>query len=265
MSEKTASIEAKELTRVYTRGIEEVVSVNSVSFRIEKGDFVSIIGPSGSGKTTLVNLLGCLDNPTAGSLYLEGRPIFGDGRRLSEKALTKIRRETFGYIFQNFYLIPTLTVMENVVLPLTFYRKPETDKEAERLLALLGIDHRKDHLPGQISGGEMQRVAIARAMVNKPEILLADEPTGNLDTKRSEEIVQVLKGLNHEVGLTVVMVTHNPELAAYADRIFRMKDGRITEADVDADPEEESSRVQVLDAYKYARAGSADHHSVREE
>ena len=265
MSESIASLETKELTRIYTRGIEEVVSVNNVSFRIEKGDFVSIIGPSGSGKTTLVNLLGCLDNPTAGSLHVEGRPIFGDGKRLSEKELTKIRRETFGYIFQSFYLIPTLTVLENVVLPLTFYRKPDTENEAEKLLSLLGIDHRKDHLPGQISGGEMQRVAIARAMVNKPKILLADEPTGNLDTKRSEEIVQVLKGLNHEVGLTVIMVTHNPELAAYADRMFEMKDGRIAEVDIDADHLGESPRVQALEAYKHVKASRTDHRSIKEE
>ena len=174
--------------------------MNDVSLQINKGDFVSIIGPSGSGKTTLVNLLGCLDNPTSGELFLGDRTIFGGGKRLSERELTKIRRETFGYIFQNFYLIPTLTVLENVMLPLTFYRKPGTEDEAVKLLELLGMDHRKNHLPGQISGGEMQRVAIARAMVNKPEILLADEPTGNLDTKRSAEIVRVLKELNEEVG-----------------------------------------------------------------
>ncbi|MBA4418294.1 MAG: ABC transporter ATP-binding protein [Syntrophus sp. (in: bacteria)] len=232
MSEKGVSIEATGLTRIYTRGIEEVVSVNNVSFQINKRDFVSIIGPSGSGKTTLINLLGCLDNPTAGELRLEGRPIFGSGKPLSERALTKIRRETFGYIFQNFYLIPTLSVRENVMLPLTFYRKAGTENEADKLLVLLGIDHRKDHLPGQISGGEMQRVAIARAMVNKPEILLADEPTGNLDTKRSEEIVQVLLKLNRDVGLTVIMVTHNQELARYAGRMLEMKDGHISEIKV---------------------------------
>ena len=229
MNEHTAAIEATELTRIYTRGIEEIISVNNVSFRINKGDFVSITGPSGSGKTTLLNLLGCLDNPTSGFLYLGDRMVFGGKKRLSERELTLMRREAFGYIFQNFYLIPTLSVIENVLLPLTFYRKPDTAGEAEKLLTLLGIDHRKDHLPGQISGGEMQRVAIARAMVNKPEILLADEPTGNLDTKRSEEIVTVLKGLNRDVGLTVVMVTHNPELARYADRIFEMKDGLLQE------------------------------------
>jgi putative ABC transport system ATP-binding protein len=227
MSQNETSIETKNLTKIYHRGIEEITSVNNVSFSIDKGDFVSIIGPSGSGKTTLINLLGCLDNPTAGELYLRGREIFGGSKNLSERELTKIRRETFGYIFQSFYLIPTLTVRENVMLPLTFFRKPGVEHETDRLLSLLGIEHRKDHLPGQISGGEMQRVAIARAMVNMPDILLADEPTGNLDTKRSLEIVQVLQELNRNVGLTVIMVTHNPELALYANRTLEMKDGQM--------------------------------------
>jgi len=228
MKQNGIMIETKDLTKVYTRGNEEITSVNSVSFRIDKGDFVSIIGPSGSGKTTLINLLGCLDNPTTGELHLGGRAIFGKARRLSERELTKVRRETFGYIFQNFYLIPTLTVRENVLLPLTFYRKPDTEHEADKLLRILGMEHRQDHLPSQISGGEMQRVAIARAMVNKPEILLADEPTGNLDTKRSAEIVEVLQGLNKSAGLTVIMVTHNPGLARYANRMFEMRDGRLS-------------------------------------
>jgi putative ABC transport system ATP-binding protein len=229
MSGNLASMEVKELTKVYLRGAEEITAVNRISLVINKGEFVSIIGPSGSGKTTLVNLLGCLDNPTSGELHLGGRPIFGKMKRLSERQLTRIRRETFGYVFQNFYLIPTLTVKENVLLPLTFYRKAEAETGADRLLNLLGIEHRKDHLPGQISGGEMQRVAIARAMVNKPEILLADEPTGNLDTKRSVEIVEVLRGLNRDVGLTIIMVTHNPTLARYADRMLEMRDGSISE------------------------------------
>ena len=227
MNENEAAMEAINLTKIYHRGIEEVVSVNNVSFSIDKGEFVSVIGPSGSGKTTLINLLGCLDNPSAGSLNLGGRSIFGQGERLSERELTMIRREAFGYIFQNFYLIPTLSVLENILLPLTFYCKPGAGKEASRLLKLLGIENRKDHLPGQISGGEMQRVAIARAMVNMPEILLADEPTGNLDTKRSSEIVDVLQDLNRQVGLTVVMVTHNQELARKASRILEMRDGEI--------------------------------------
>ncbi len=227
MSQNGIAIETKDLMKVYSRGSERIPAVNGVSLRIQKGEFISIIGPSGSGKTTLVNLLGCLDNPTSGEVYLGGQSIFGQGKRLSERELTKIRREMFGYIFQNFYLIPTLTVMENVILPLTFYRKPGTDDEAVRLLRLLGMDHRKDHLPGQISGGEMQRVAIARAMVNRPEILVADEPTGNLDTKRSGEIVEVLQELNRNGGLTIIMVTHNQELARHANRILEMKDGQI--------------------------------------
>jgi len=231
MSQKNISIEAINLKKVYLRGSEEIPAVNDVSMRINQGDFISIIGPSGSGKTTLINLLGFLDNPTSGELYLGGRSIFNHAKPLSERKLTKIRRETFGYIFQNFYLIPTLTVMENVVLPLTFYRKPGTENEAVKLLQLLGMEHRKNHLPGQISGGEMQRVAIARAMVNMPEILLADEPTGNLDTKRSAEIVQVLQELNRKVGLTIIMVTHNQDLARHADRMFEMKDGQIRQID----------------------------------
>jgi len=229
MSQNIIAIEAENLIKVYLRGSEKIPAVNDVSLRINKGDFISIIGPSGSGKTTLINLLGCLDNPTSGEIYLGGRPIFGNGKRLSERELTKIRREMFGYIFQNFYLIPTLTVMENVMLPLTFYRKPGTENEAVKLLRLLGMEQRKDHLPGQISGGEMQRVAIARAMVNMPEILLADEPTGNLDTKRSAEIVQVLQELNRKVSLTIIMVTHNQELARRADRMLEMRDGQVYE------------------------------------
>jgi putative ABC transport system ATP-binding protein len=228
MSEKTAALEAKGLTRLYYRGSEEIAAVRDVSLRIDQGEFVSFIGSSGSGKTTLVHLLGCLDNPTSGELLLGDRQIFsGNGRQLPERRLTEIRRDTFGYIFQNFYLIPTLTVRENVLLPLTFYRKPGAGNDVMGLLQLLGIDHRRDHLPGMLSGGEMQRVAIARALINSPEILLADEPTGNLDSKRSAEIVRILKELSREGGVTVIMVSHNLELAAQADRRFEMRDGAI--------------------------------------
>jgi len=223
------SITTHDLTKVYARGNEEIIPVNKISLNINRGDFASIIGPSGSGKTTLINLLGCLDNPTSGALHLGGHSICGNGNRLSERKLTKIRRGLFGYIFQNFYLIPTLTVMENVLLPLAFYKKRGTENEAVRLLKLLGMNHRNDHFPDQISGGEMQRVAIARAMVNKPEILLADEPTGNLDTQRSLEIITILQELNRKEGLTIIMVTHNQGLAKRAKRMLEMKDGRISE------------------------------------
>ena len=223
-------LKAQGLTRVYRRGSEEIQALDGVSLTILSGEFVSFTGPSGSGKTTLVNLLGCLDNPTGGELALAGEGIFGAGRIVAERELTRVRREVFGYIFQNFYLIPTLTVRENVAMPLAFYRKPGADGEVERLLRLLGMEHRMNHLPGQISGGEMQRVAIARALVNRPEILLADEPTGNLDSKRSGEIGEVLQDLNRNCGLTIVMVSHNPDLARLGGRLVEMRDGRAYES-----------------------------------
>jgi ABC-type lipoprotein export system ATPase subunit len=224
------SIEAADLRRVYVRGAERIAAVDGVSLTVRKGEFTSVVGPSGSGKTTLINILGCLDNPTSGRLVLEGREVFNDGRALSEARLTCIRREVFGYIFQKFYLVSTLTVLENVILPFTFYRKPGASKDVRELLRLLGIDHRAEHLPGQLSGGEMQRVAIARALVNKPQILLADEPTGNLDTKCTEGIGAILKHLNERTGVTIILVTHNPALARMAGRTIALRDGRIEAA-----------------------------------
>ncbi|RJP85242.1 MAG: ABC transporter ATP-binding protein [Desulfobacteraceae bacterium] len=221
------AISAENLTKIYTRGIEQVHAVDHISLDIRAGEFVSVVGPSGSGKTTLINVLGCLDNPTAGILTIDGRAVFTDGRSLSERQLTRIRRELFGYIFQKFYLIPTLTVEENIMLPFTFFRKDGASENVSRLLHLLGIERRKNHLPGQLSGGEMQRVAIARALVNNPRILLADEPTGNLDTARSEEIGQTLTELNQKQGLTIILVTHNPSLAQTAQRTITIHDGKI--------------------------------------
>ena len=222
-----ACLVARELVRTYRRGSEEIRAVDGVSLAIRRGEFVAVTGPSGSGKTTLVNLLGCLENPSGGELELVGRPIFGGGRTLTERELTRIRRRLFGYIFQSFYLIPSLTVRENVQLPLVFYRKTGVADETEKLLALVGLEKRAEHLPGQISGGEMQRVAIARALVNAPEILLADEPTGNLDTRRAREIGAILQELNEARGLTILLVTHNPGMAALAHRVVEMRDGRI--------------------------------------
>ena len=221
------ALDAERLRRIYRRGPEEIAAVDDVSLRIEAGSFTSIVGPSGSGKTTLINVLGCLDNPTSGRLALGGRVVFENGRGLSEAALTRIRRQVFGYIFQKFYLVPTLTVRENVILPFTFYEKPGAGGDIDRLLVRLGLEKRAGHLPGQLSGGEMQRVAIARALVNRPEILLADEPTGNLDTARSDEIGRLLRDLNAREGLTVLLVTHNPKLAALASRTVELVDGRI--------------------------------------
>ncbi|MCW5206259.1 ABC transporter ATP-binding protein [Desulfobulbus sp. F5] len=221
------SISAQNLTKVYRRGTEEIFAVNNISLEIKTGEYVAFIGPSGSGKTTLINILGCLDNPTSGSLIIAGRTIFGQKKAVSERELTKVRRELFGYIFQKFYLIPTLNVLENVLLPCTFYRKDATDDYAADLLHSLGMEKRMTHLPGQLSGGEMQRVAIARSLINRPKILLADEPTGNLDSARSEEISHVLHELNRKEGLTIILVTHNPALAKTADRIVELKDGKV--------------------------------------
>jgi ABC-type lipoprotein export system ATPase subunit len=222
-----AALEAEHLKRLYCRGPETIAAVDDISMRIDRGSFISIVGPSGSGKTTLINVLGCLDNPTSGRLALEGRVVFEGGRGLSEARLTRVRRDVFGYIFQKFYLVPTLTVLENVILPFTFYKKPGADEDVGRLLERLGLDKRADHLPGQLSGGEMQRVAIARALVNKPAILLADEPTGNLDTARSDEIGRLLQDLNAREGLTIILVTHNLKLAALAQRTIELRDGRV--------------------------------------
>jgi putative ABC transport system ATP-binding protein len=225
-----AAIEAEHLRRIYRRGTEEIAAVDDISLRIDRGSFTSVVGPSGSGKTTLINVLGCLDNPSSGTLRLGGRDVFADCKGLSEAKLTVIRREAFGYIFQKFFLVPTLTVIENVILPFTFYRKPGAEQDVERLLKALGLDRRADHLPGQLSGGEMQRVAIARALVNRPDILLADEPTGNLDTARSDEIGWILQELNTKEGLTVILVTHNLRLAALAQRTIELRDGKVAAA-----------------------------------
>ena len=220
-------LEARNLTKVYQRGSEEVVALEGISLKVRRGEFLAFVGPSGSGKTTLVNILGCLDNPTSGLLRLRGRDVFREGKRLPESRLTKIRREVFGYVFQRFYLVPTLTVAENIALPFAFFRKPGSLPDPLEAAKLLGLEKRLNHKPGQLSGGEMQRAAIARALVNNPEIILADEPTGNLDTARCREIGRALERLNREKGLTILLVTHNLELARSAQRVLELRDGRL--------------------------------------
>lgn len=227
MKANSVMIEAENIKKIYLRGSEKIAAINDLSVTINRGDFMAFVGPSGSGKTTLLNLLGCLDNPSAGKLAVNGRTVHENGRGLSESQLTRVRREIFGYIFQKFYLIPTLTVLENVLVPFTFFKKEGAEKDVPRLLKKLGLENRMNHLPGQLSGGEMQRVAIARALVNHPGVLLADEPTGNLDSERSLEIGQLLRQLNEEDGLTILLVTHNMELASMARVTIRLKDGRI--------------------------------------
>ncbi|MDR0587450.1 MAG: ABC transporter ATP-binding protein [Burkholderiales bacterium] len=221
-------IEAHDLTKTYSRGAEQITALNNVSFAVDKGDIVSVVGASGSGKTTLVNVLGCLDNPSSGTLMINHKVIFGEGKLLSEPALTKIRRATFGYVFQKFFLIPTLSVKENILLPSVFQPDHTPDDESlYQLMDMLGIARRENHLPSQLSGGEMQRVAIARALIHKPEVLIADEPTGNLDSKRSNEIKDLLLRLNQENGITVIIVTHNPDIAKIGNKTLELVDGKL--------------------------------------
>ncbi len=229
MGQDTPALEAVNLRKVYRRGAEEIVAVDDVSLRVAKGEFISFVGPSGSGKSTLINLLGCLDNATSGSLRVGGEEVLCGGRGLSEKALTRIRRRVFGYVFQRFYLVPTLTLYENVVLPFAFFRKTGADADPTPILRFLGLEKRLHHRPGELSGGEMQRVVIARALVNRPEILLADEPTGNLDSRQGQEIGDIFRALNEKEGMTVLLVTHNPRMAALAQRTIELRDGRIVQ------------------------------------
>ena len=214
-------IRAIELAKVYSRGTERVRALDGVTFEVQEGEFVAVVGASGAGKSTLLNLLGCLDVPTSGSLAIEGQ----ETRGLSERALTRLRRERIGFVFQHFSLVPTLTVTENVALPAVFARR-NAGKRVDELLRRVGLEHRRDHRPHQLSGGEMQRVAIARALVNGPSLLLADEPTGNLDSTTGGTVIELLKELNRD-GLTLVVVTHNDHLAAQAQRCLRMADGKL--------------------------------------
>ena len=215
-------IELKDIEKIYLRGSETVHALRGISLDIIQGDFISVTGASGSGKTTLLHLIGCLDNPTKGILRIDGIEV----EHMRETDLVKIRRQKIGFVFQQFYLIPGLSVLENVRLPLIFSRRQKDVEELTFIIELVGLKDRIYHNPNQLSGGEMQRVAIARALINDPEVLLADEPTGNLDSENSERIFELLTSLN-EKGLTVIMVTHNSELALRAKRVISLKDGRI--------------------------------------
>ena len=218
-------IEAKGICKTYPRGSEEICALRGVDLAIEAGEFVSIVGPSGAGKTALMNILGCLDAPTSGSLAIEGVEVTGK----QEAELVKIRREHIGFVFQQFFLIPTLTVEENIGLPLIFSGKSYDKSKIAAILRRIGLSHRAGHLPSELSGGEMQRVAIGRALVNNPRILLADEPTGNLDSVTADGIYAVFEEL-HRQGLTLIIVTHNTELAKRAGRVITIRDGCVDRA-----------------------------------
>jgi len=220
-------LEAKELAKQYRMGELFVTALEEIDFAVEKGEFVAVMGPSGSGKSTLLHLLGGLDDPSGGEIILAGQPI----SQLSDKGLTLVRRRKIGFIFQFYNLVPTLTAAENVALPLMIDGQNSSSykDKVQKLLSMVGLEDRSHHKPDQLSGGQQQRVAIARAFVNDPEIVLADEPTGNLDSKSGTAILELLRRSAREMGQTVVMVTHDPRAASYADAVVFLKDGRVVQ------------------------------------
>lgn len=216
-------LKVENLTKIYGEKESKVVALDNVSFSVEKGEFVAIVGASGSGKSTLLHLLGGVDKPTSGTVYVDGKDIY----KLSDDNLSIFRRREVGLIYQFYNLIPILNAEENITLPLELDNR-EVDKNAlNDLLEVLGMSERRHHLPNELSGGQQQRVSIGRALITKPAIVLADEPTGNLDSKASSEIVSLLKKANKEYKQTIIMITHNLEIAAIADRIIELEDGHI--------------------------------------
>lgn len=218
------AIEARGLCKTYPSGSREVQAVRDIDLNIAPGDFVAIVGPSGSGKSTLLYLLGTLEKPTSGEVLIGGVNVTG----LKARDLARLRREKMGFVFQQYNLLPALTALENVMLPLMPYqRRSFVESRAKELLEVMGLGDRMNHLPSMLSGGEQQRVAIARALLAKPEVILADEPTGNLDSRSTQDIVDLMKKINREEGVTLALVTHNMGVAEQANRVLRMKDGRI--------------------------------------
>lgn len=226
MSEADALLIARDLRREYHMGEELVRAVRGVSVSVERGDYVAIVGPSGCGKSTLLNLIGGIDRPTAGSVTIDGARI----DQMSDAAATRFRLRHIGFVFQRFYLMPALTAIENVELPMAEARMPRDQRvrRARELLAYVGLGERRDHRPAQLSGGEQQRVAIARALANKPQLLVADEPTGELDAKTGTEMIELIAQVNRD-GTTIIVVTHDEDLARAARRVVHMRDGVIVD------------------------------------
>ena len=216
-------LRAENLTKKYGKGENEVIAVDNVSFSVEKGEFLAIVGSSGSGKSTLLHLLGGVDRPTSGKVYVDGKDIYS----LNDDNLAIFRRRQVGIIYQFYNLIPILNVEENITLPCDLDGNKVDENRLNELLKSLGLENRRKHLPNELSGGQQQRVSIGRAMINNPAIILADEPTGNLDSKASEEIVELLKLTNKKFKQTIIMITHNLEIANEADRVITIEDGKI--------------------------------------
>ena len=223
-------LEVQNLCKTYGKGEAEVRALDHVSFSVGKGEFIAIVGESGSGKSTLLNVVGALDNPTSGKVLIDGKDIFS----MPEKKLTVFRRQNIGFIFQSFNLIPELNVEQNITFPLLLdYQKPD-QKYVEELLEILGLKERRKHLPSELSGGQQQRVAIGRALAARPAIIMADEPTGNLDSKNSQEVITLLKSMSAQYRQTILMITHNENHADATDRVLRMTDGRLKDLGVAA-------------------------------
>ncbi len=223
------AIDIANVRKSYYIGKMEVPILHGIDLAIQRGEFIAIMGPSGSGKSTLMNLIGCLDRPTGGDIHVSGKDV----SKLSEAELAHLRGFEIGFVFQTFNLVSRMSVLKNVKLPTLANQKPDINpgKRVKKLLELVGLSDRAHHKPTELSGGQRQRVAIARALVNDPSIILADEPTGNLDTKTGEEIMKIFEDLNRD-GRTIIMITHDPEIAAHADRIVRVKDGLLVDGDV---------------------------------
>lgn len=216
-------LKIEDLKKVYGSGETEVKALDGISFQVEEGEFIAIIGPSGSGKSTLLHSIAGLEKPTSGNVYFYDKDIY----KMNKKELTILRRQKIGIIYQFYNLIPTLNVEENITLPIELDRKKIDIKKLDEIINFLGLEKRKKHLPNELSGGQQQKVAIGRALMINPTIILADEPTGNLDSKSSEEIMKVLKKANKDYKQTIIMITHNLEIAKLADRIIKIEDGRI--------------------------------------
>ncbi len=218
-------LEVKNISKTYGSGEAAVHALKDVSFSVPKGEFVAIVGESGSGKSTLLNMVGALDTPTSGKVFIDGKDIFG----MKESSLTVFRRRHIGFIFQSFNLVPELTVEQNIIFPVLLdYQKPDR-KYLEELLKVLNLKERRHHLPSQLSGGQQQRVAIGRALITRPALILADEPTGNLDSKNSSEVIALLKEASKMYEQTIVMITHSRSIAQTADRVLQVSDGELTD------------------------------------
>jgi len=243
MSEDKALIEIEEIAKVYSMGDVEVHALRGVSLQIYSGDLLSIMGPSGSGKTTLMNIIGCLDQPTSGTYILEGTDV----AQLDDDQLADIRNRRIGFVFQSFNLLSRTTALENVELPLIYAGVRDRRRLAAGALEAVGLADRLHHRPNELSGGQQQRVAIARALVNNPSIILADEPTGNLDSRAGAEIMSIFQELNSDLGVTVIFVTHEPDIAAHTRRIIHLRDGKIAADEEVANPRQAGEHVYVGD------------------